>query len=236
MSPGTPARLVGRDVELELLVGRLESVRRGSARCAVIEGEAGIGKSALLAGLIEVATERGVAVLRADAHPLEAARPFGPLIDALGLRSGVGDERRAGIARLLSEGGEAAAPLGPGQLQVLVVEAIIDLLESISDRQPLLLVIDDVHWAEGATLLTLEWVMRRLTWAPVMLVMAARPAPRSSELARLLDDAVQRDAAQVRCWTPRRRSRSAECCVLSLPNIDLRRRGERAVAEVRPSR
>jgi DNA-binding CsgD family transcriptional regulator len=198
MSPGTRARLVGRDVELELLVGRLESVRRGSARCAVIEGEAGIGKSALLGGLVEVATERGMAVVRGDAHPLEAARPFGPLIDALGLSGGVGDERRAGIARLLAEGGEAAAPLGPGQLQVLVVEAIIDLLESISDRQPLLLAIDDVHWAEGATLLTLEWVMRRLTWAPVMLVMAVRPAPRSSELARLLDDAVQRDAAHVR--------------------------------------
>ena len=198
MSSGTLARLVGRGVELELLAARLELVRRGSARCAVIEGEPGIGKSALLGGLIELATERGVAVLRGDAHPLEAARPFGPLIDALGLRRGVGDERRAGIARLLAEGGEAAAPLGPGQLQVLVVEAIIDLLESISDRQPVLLAIDDVHWAEGATLLTLDWVMRRLSWAPVMLVMTVRPAPRSSELARLLDDAVRRDAAHVR--------------------------------------
>jgi DNA-binding CsgD family transcriptional regulator len=198
VSPGTPPKLVGRDVELELLVGRLASVRRGSARCAVIEGVAGIGKSALLGGLVEVATERGVAVVRGDARPLEAARPFGPLIDALGLRGGVGDERRAGIARLLAEGGAAAAPLGPGQLQVLVVEAIIDLLESISDRQPLLLAIDDVQWAEGATLLTLEWVMRRLTWAPAMLVMTVRPAPRSPDLARLLDDAARRDAAHVR--------------------------------------
>jgi hypothetical protein len=64
MSPGTPPRLVGRDVELELLVGLLESVRRGSARCAVIEGEAGIGKTALLGGLIEAATRSTISQIR----------------------------------------------------------------------------------------------------------------------------------------------------------------------------
>jgi hypothetical protein len=61
------------------------------------------------------------------------------------------------IAELLASGTVlGAAPLGPGQLQFQVVEQVIDLLESITDDGPVLLVIDDLHWAESATLLTVE--------------------------------------------------------------------------------
>jgi predicted ATPase len=79
----------------------------------------------------------------------------------------------------------------------MIVEELIDLFESISDERPVLLVIDDLHWAEGATLLTLEWVMRRLTAAPLMLVVGLRPSPRSSDLARLLEDAERLGATLV---------------------------------------
>jgi DNA-binding CsgD family transcriptional regulator/tetratricopeptide (TPR) repeat protein len=191
--------LVGRDREVELLGRLLEGVRRGATETVVIEGEAGIGKSRLLASLADAAGDLDVTVLRGAGHPLERIRPFGPLVDALELRVGSSDVRRAAIGRLLS--GEDAAGAGaymPGQLQFRVVEEVIDLIEAISDQGPLMLVLDDLHWAEGATLLTVGWVMRRLTAVPLMLVTAVRPAPRSPELIQLLDDAAQLPARFVR--------------------------------------
>jgi DNA-binding CsgD family transcriptional regulator/tetratricopeptide (TPR) repeat protein len=199
MSPGVSGTLVGRDPELQLLVDLLGVARRGSLAVAVIEGDAGIGKTALLARLADVARERGVVVVRGTAHALESTRPFGPLIDALQLRLDARDERRTAIAQLLSlRAAPGAAPLAAGQLQFQVVEGVIDLLETISDQNPVLLVIDDLHWAENATLLAIEWIMRRLTAVPVMLVVAVRPAPRSPDLARLLDDSARLAATFIR--------------------------------------
>ncbi len=191
--------LVGRDREVELLARLLEGVRRGATETVVIEGEAGIGKSRLLASLADAAGVLDVTVLRGAGHPLERTRPFGPLVDALKLRAGSSDVRRAAIGKLLS--GEDAAGAGaymPGQLQFRVVEEVIDLIEAISDRGPLMLMLDDLHWAEGATLLAVGWAMRRLSAVPLMLVTAVRPAPRSAELTQLLDDAAQLPATFVR--------------------------------------
>jgi hypothetical protein len=117
MSPGVSETLVGRDRELQLLVDLLGMARRGSLAIAVIEGDAGIGKTALLARLAEVARERGVVVVRGAAHPLESAQPFGPVIDAFQLRTTARDERRKAIARLLVGGDvQGAAQLGAGQM------------------------------------------------------------------------------------------------------------------------
>jgi predicted ATPase len=64
MSPGASGPLIGRDRELQLLVDLLGVARRGSLAVAVIDGEAGIGKTALLARLADVAREHGVVVVR----------------------------------------------------------------------------------------------------------------------------------------------------------------------------
>jgi predicted ATPase len=92
MSPGASGPLIGRDRELQLLLDLLGVARRGSLAVAVIEGEAGIGKTALIGRLGDVARELGVVVVRGAAHPLESARPFGPVIDALQLRTSAADE------------------------------------------------------------------------------------------------------------------------------------------------
>jgi len=199
MSPGNAGTLIGRDGELELLVKLLEHVRHGSTASVVIEGEAGIGKSRLLASLADAGRDLGVTVLSGTAHPLERNRPFGPLVDALALRVDSPDARRAAIAQLLwGEDAAGAAALGPGQLQFRVVEEMIDLLEAITDQGPVMLALDDLHWAEGATLLAVGWVIRRLTAVPLMLVTALRPAPRAPELTQLLDDSAQVPAAFLR--------------------------------------
>jgi hypothetical protein len=138
---------------------------------------------------------QGVTVLRGAAHPLERTRPFGPLVDALDLRSASTDARRASIGELLMS--DSAVRIGmpaAGQLQFRAVEEIIDLVEALSDQGPLLVSLDDLHWADGSTLLAFEWMLRRLTEVPVLLVATLRPSPRGGELAQLFDDALQSGA------------------------------------------
>jgi ATP/maltotriose-dependent transcriptional regulator MalT len=185
--------LIGRDRELEQLRGLVRAVRDGAAVTVLIEGEAGIGKTRLLASLLDAAREQCVTVFHGAAHPLEHTRPFGPLIDALDLRPGSSDPRRAAIGRLLT--GQDAPPPGSGpaagQLQFRAVEDIIDLIELLTDQGPVLLALDDLHWAESSTLLAVRWIMRRLTAAPLLLAATLRPSPQSPDLAQLLDDATQ---------------------------------------------
>ena len=181
--------LIGRARELKALRDLAGEVASGSAATVVIEGGAGIGKTRLLANLIDVARERGFVVFHGEAHPLERIRPFGVFVDALDLRPASADPRRAALGRLLGvrdpvAGGELAA----GQLQFRMIEEIIDLIEVTSDRRSVLVALDDLHWADASTLLAFRWTMRELTQVPLMLVATLRPLPRGAELGRLLDD------------------------------------------------
>lgn len=147
--------LIGRDRELEQLRGLVRAVRDGAAMTVSIEGETGIGKTRLLASLLDAAREQHVAVFHGVAPPLEHTRPFGPLIDALDLRPGSSDPRRAAIGRLLT--GQDAPPPGSGpaagQLQFRAVEDMIDLIELLTDQGPVLLALEVLHWGDSSTLL-----------------------------------------------------------------------------------
>jgi predicted ATPase len=191
--------LIGRERELELLGDLLGVVRDGSAVVVLLEGEAGIGKTRLLASVSDLALERDMTVFRGAAHPLERTRPFGPLVDALDLVPSSGEARRAGIGRLLmaDEVVRAGMPLA-GQLLFRAVEEIIDLIEVLSDGHPLLLALDDLHWADSSTLIVVRWVLRRLTEVPLLMVATLRPSPRASDLAQLVEEAVRSGARLVR--------------------------------------
>lgn len=184
--------LIGRDRELEKLRGLVRAVRDGAAVMVSIEGEAGIGKTQLLASLLNAAREQDVAVFHGAAHPLEHTRPFGPLVDALDLRPGSSDPRRGAIGRLLT-GQDPPLGSGPaaGQLQFRAVEGIIDLIELFTDQGPVLLALDDLDWADSSTLLAVRWIARRLKAAPLLLAATLRPSPQSADVGQLLDDATQ---------------------------------------------
>ena len=182
-------QLVGRERELERLRRILGVTASGSTATVLIEGEAGIGKTRLLEGLIEFARPAGTTVVRGEGHPLERTRPFGVLIDALGLRRASPDPRRAALGRLLiGEVSSEAGQFAVNQLQFRAIEEIIDVIEVASDGGPVLIVLDDLHWADSSTLLAFRWMVRELTEVPVMLVAALRPSPRGPELAVLVDD------------------------------------------------
>src|SRR5689334_19084820 len=77
------AALVGRDSELEFLIGRLEAAESGSAQFAAVEGDPGMGKTRLLRELAERASGRGCVVLHGRAAEFERELPFGLFVDAL---------------------------------------------------------------------------------------------------------------------------------------------------------
>jgi len=179
--------------------GMVRDVRAGPAAVLLMEGEAGIGKSRLVQSLIGAAQATGAVVFRGEAHPFERAQPFGVVADALGLWRRSPDPRRAMIGGLLAGGAERPPVAGGApDLRYQIVEEILDLLEASCAEHPVVLVLEDVHWADDSTLLAFRSMVRRLAHVPLLLVASLRPAPRSAELDQLLNDVVDAGARVIR--------------------------------------
>ena len=179
--------LVGREAELELAANAVHELSEGRASALVIEGEAGIGKTRLVQSIVEDARARDVAMFCGQAHPFERTRPFGAVAAALDLSRRSPDPRRAAIGALLTGEGAAAARAA-GDIQYRVVEEIVDVVETSCAERPVLLVVEDIHWADSASLLAILSIARQLPLAALLVVVTARPSPLPSEVARLLDD------------------------------------------------
>ena len=93
--------LVGRSGQLSELATALRDVADGVGRSVLVEGEAGIGKTRLLEEALGATERLGLQVYRAAAEELERRRPFGAIVDCLGIGRDAGDPRRMEIARLL---------------------------------------------------------------------------------------------------------------------------------------
>ena len=165
-----------------------------------MEGEAGIGKSALLAVLSEEAASRGCRVFAAQAEEMARERPFGAIAEALGCRRRDSSGRRHQIAQLLEQHDpdvlEQHDPdAAPGFHRL--VDAFEDLVESEALRGPTLLVMDDLQWADAGSLQALAAMARSSTSLPLAIVLSMRRTPRSAELSALLR-AVSKNATQLR--------------------------------------
>ena len=182
-----PDALVGREGELALASAAILDLGEGRASVLVIEGEAGIGKTRLVQSIVDDARSGGAVVFSGQAHPFERTRPFGLASAALGLSRRSPDARRAAIAALLA-GKEAAAAAVAGDIQYRVVEEILDLVAMACAERPVLLVAEDLHWADSASLLAILSVVRQLSLEPVLVVVTTRPSPLSAEVTRFLDD------------------------------------------------
>jgi len=182
------AGLVGREAELALAVAAVGQLSEGRASVLVIEGEAGIGKTRLVQSIVGDARSRDVAVFCGQAHPFERTRPFGVVAAALDLSRRSPDPRRAAVGALLAGQGAGAPGRTAGGIQYRVVEEIVDLVETACAERPVLLVAEDVHWADSASLLAILSVARQLPLAALLVVVTARPSPLPAEVARLLDD------------------------------------------------
>lgn len=189
-----PPALAGRDTELAAQRQALADVRAGTPRALALVGDAGIGKSALLRALRADAGE--LLLLTAGASEHEADVPFGPVVDALDAHvatlhprrlASLGEDRVAELAAVLPgvarHTGAPADGVGPAE-RFRLHRAVGALLDLLARERPVVLVLDDVHWADDATVELLTHLLRRPPAAPHLLALAMRPA---GPAERLLD-------------------------------------------------
>ena len=183
-------RLRGREVELEALGDAFDQVALGHPAIVLVEGEAGIGKTRLLAEALDDARARGLEIVSGRAQELERTRPFGVLADTLACSGSSPDPRRRAIAELLAlhpgNRGSVTVSSDPG-LQFQVVDAFADLIEGLAFRRPLVVALDDLQWADPSSLLTLGALGSRQGDVPVALLGCLRLLPRSPELTGALE-------------------------------------------------
>jgi hypothetical protein len=183
-------RLLGRIAELGALDRAVRQALEGSAKLLVLEGETGLGKTRLLdelaTGLI------GVRVGRATCTELESHLPYVPLAAALrDALAGVELDGRQhpALSRILPELGLNEGPSGFAEVDAL--EALVDL---IADHAPLVLLLDDLQWADRATIATLSYLHHRCTSVPMALVAAigSEQTPPDHAARRLKPDLLTR--------------------------------------------
>ena len=193
---------VGRTAELELLDEALDAVEHADARVVDITGPAGIGKTRLLAELALRADARGHVVLSGCGAELEQDLPLWVFVDALDeYVEGLDPRRlerldalvRAELGQVLPAlaGGEAV-PAAALHERYRTHRAIRELLEQLAATKPLVLILDDFHWADAASVDLLVALLHRPPAAGVLLTIASRPRQLPARLASALERA-QRD-------------------------------------------
>ena len=152
---------MGRAAEQAELRDALEAAAGGKPSLALVAGESGVGKTRLVDELIAGTRESGARVLSGDCVELgEGELPYAPLVGALrrvaregdAAFDGLPDSQRADLATILPGLSGAAAEEGGGEAeQVRVFEALLAVFDAMSEERPLLLVIEDLHWADSST-------------------------------------------------------------------------------------
>jgi tetratricopeptide (TPR) repeat protein len=179
---GAPAvaGLVGRDEELALLAGLIRRVAGGRGGSVLIEGEPGIGKSALVRAAVGQAPAAGCEVFWCAGDELGQALPLLPFLDGLRVRGPSGNPRRAVIVGLL----RGEAPAGTDVVAVLGEQLLALVTEQCAAR-PAVLVVDDLQWADPASVTLWGRLARLARQVPLLLVGMMRPVPQREDLLAL---------------------------------------------------
>jgi DNA-binding SARP family transcriptional activator/tetratricopeptide (TPR) repeat protein len=179
--PAAEDVLIGREAEVQSLREALTSSAAGPGRLIAVMGEAGIGKTRLMAELVANGARLGRRVLVGRAYESEQVLPFGPWVDALRAGRVVEDLMRlppawrAELSRLIPELGGPPAPPGSGAADYLqLFESVAQAIGHLVSRQPLLLVLEDLHWADEMSLRLLAFLGRRLGGWPVVIAVTVR--------------------------------------------------------------
>jgi DNA-binding CsgD family transcriptional regulator len=193
--------LVGRGRELEVLGRLLREACAGSQRFAFITGEPGIGKTRLLLELLDEAERLGALALRGRASEFERALPFGLLVDAFDEYLASCDPRE--FSRLATDDLRELAAVFPALRsqdpgsdhpttaaeRFRAHRAVRDLIERLAARHPVLLVLDDLHWADGASLELASYLLRHPPRAAVMVAATFRAGQADRALVAAIERA-----------------------------------------------
>lgn len=196
--------LVGRDEQRSVVVDAWKEVVAGGRRVVLVAGEPGIGKTRLVKEVCRLAHDHGGTVLWGGCEE-ELGIPYQPFVEAIRWYAGVAvlDDLHADLGALGGElirlvpelerlvpGLEAPVSADPETERYRLFEAVVELLAALSGRAPLLLVLDDVHWAAKPTLLLLRHVLRAPAALRVLVVATYRDTDldRTHPLAEMLAD------------------------------------------------
>ena len=183
MPPLIPAgSLVGRDSEMALLTGLIRDAARGRGSSVLIEGEPGIGKSALVRAAVAAAQEARCEVFWGAGDELGQALPLLPFLDGLRVREPATNPRRNTIVRLLR--GEVTADRGTDVPAVLAEQLLALVAEQCAVR-PTILVIDDLQWADQTSVTLWGRLARSAQQMPLLLIGMMRPVPQREDLLAL---------------------------------------------------
>lgn len=190
-------RLIGRRPIADVVDDRLRRAEVGRGGTLVLRGPPGVGKSALLDLAESAARRRGWRSGRGSASAVEGPWPYAPVLEALGdlcrkhpaLLDGLDDVYRNEIDRALS-GRELSWSGESGHQRLFVATA--ELARLAASGRGLLIVVDDVHEADEASLRLLHYLARRAVVEPILLVLAQRPGAPARGL-EVLDSMLARD-------------------------------------------
>jgi DNA-binding CsgD family transcriptional regulator len=189
---GVVASLLEREAELGEVAQAVAAAGMGTGRLLVIEGPAGIGKTRLLAATRQLAEQAGMEVLRARGGELEREFSYGmvrQLFEPILARAEPGQREE-----LLAGSAEMAGRLfGDGSLEGMdgsdssyaTLHGLFWLAANVASARPLLLALDDLHWADTSSLRWLDYLVRRLDGLAVLVAVGLRPAEPGAD-ARLL--------------------------------------------------
>jgi tetratricopeptide (TPR) repeat protein len=178
--PGAP--LVGREGELALLAGLVQGIATGDGGAVLIEGEPGIGKSALVRTALTDSASLGCQVFWGTGSELDQALPLQPLLDGLRVRESAPNPRRETIARFLR--GELSTDRGLDG-PAMLAEQLLALITEECAIQPTILVIDDLQWADQASIGLLARLAGAVRQLPLVLIGMMRPVPQRDDLQAL---------------------------------------------------
>ena len=205
---------VGRRPELERLVTALEAAAAGRPSLVLVAGDAGVGKSRLVAEFSTRAQASGARTLLGGCLDLgEGGLPFAPFAEALkGLASDLERESSGSAAAVFGSSAQALAGLVPdlrrelqaeaeldqadqGHRQARLFDAVIDVLGRLSAASPVMLALEDVHWADGSTRDLLRFLLRNIRDERLLIVATFRSDDlhRKHPLMRLLSELERSD-------------------------------------------
>ena len=178
IAPSVERSLIERDAELDVLHDAVNGLANGAGRVVVIDGSAGLGKSALLEQAAAIAARAGCSIRRAAPGPQERQFAFGvvrtlletPLIDASDAeRAELLDGAGAAAGALLLDG---AMPVGEDATPI--AHSVFWLCARLAQRRPVALLVDDAQWSDRQSLEVLSYLARRIDDLPVLIVVAVR--------------------------------------------------------------
>ena len=167
---GVSPTLRGRDAELDQFGAMVDNLVAGGSGVALLDGMAGIGKSVLIEEVARLGRAAGCAVAAGRADELNQITPLGALLSSL----------RTDQRPLLAANDLVGVQAGDRRIEVL--DRLCDILGLEASRHPLVMIVDDLQWADHLTLVAVASFPLRLVSAPILWVLARRTAPASVQL------------------------------------------------------